>query len=320
MPNRTPICVFLDKASIDCDDLDFSAIESLTNFTGFDRSSDEQVITHAEHAEIIITNKVKLGRAHFARLPQLKLICVIATGTNNIDFEAAAEYGVQVQNVKDYAAASVSQHVFWLILSLAGNFLPYQQDIKQGRWQQQDQFCLLTHPIQALQGKTLGLVGYGHIAHAVERIALAFGMKVIIAQSLSARREQVGTDERLPLDVVLSQSDFISLHCPLTEQTRNLISARELGLMKSSACIINTARGGIIHEANLLTALKSAQIGGAGLDCLEQEPPTADNQLITADLPQLIITPHNAWGAHQARQKLVDGTAENIQNYRASAT
>lgn len=318
MQTNKPDCVFLDRFSIDCDDMDFSVIESATNFISFERGTNVDVIAGARHAEIIITNKVKLGREHFAQLPALKLICVIATGTNNIDFAAADEYGIQVRNVKDYAAASVSQHVFWFILSLAGNFLPYQQDIKQGRWQQQDQFCLLTHPIQALQGKTLGLVGYGHIAQSVERIGLAFGMQVIIARSQRAEQEKTAADDRLPLDDILRRSDFISLHCPLTEQTKNLISAREFGLMKNSACIINTARGGIIHEADLLSALSTGQIGGAGLDCLEQEPPAATNPLLTIDMPQLIITPHNAWGAHQARQKLVDGTAMNIKNYLAS--
>ena len=320
MAINKPHCIFLDRLSIDCGDMDFSAIEASTQFTSFDRSAEHEIVERAQHAEIIITNKVKLDGKHFASLPRLKLICVIATGTNNIDFAGAAEYGIEVRNVKDYAAASVSQHVFWFILTLAGNFLSYQQDVKQGRWQQQDQFCLLSHPIQALQGKTLGLVGYGHIARAVERIALAFDMQVLLAHSLSPNHPTGSSPERLPLDDILRQSDFISLHCPLTEQTQNLISKREFSLMKNSACIINTARGGIIHEADLLLALKSGQIAGAGLDCLAQEPPGANDLLIKADLAQLIITPHNAWGSLQARQRLVDGTAQNIQSYLQSST
>ena len=314
MANTKPTCMFLDRLSIDCGDMDFSAIEAATEFSSFDRSAANEIVARAQLAQILITNKVKLGREQFAKLPELKLVCVIATGTNNIDFTAAAEYGIEVCNVKDYAAASVSQHVFWFMLTLAGNFLPYQKDIKQGLWQKQDQFCLLSHPIQALQGKTLGLVGYGHIARAVERIALAFDMQVLLAESLSPEHRGSSPD-RLPLDEVLRQSDFISLHCPLTEQSKNLIAEREFALMKNSACIINTARGGIIHEADLLQALKYGQIAGAGLDCLMQEPPAADDRLITANLPQLIITPHNAWGSLQARQKLVDGTAKNIENF-----
>ncbi|MCK4708703.1 MAG: glycerate dehydrogenase, partial [Gammaproteobacteria bacterium] len=197
--------------------------------------------------------------------------------------------------------------------SLTSSFLSYQQDIKKGLWQKQDQFCLLSHPIHVLQDKTLGLVGYGHIAIAVENLATAFGMKIIISRSLKNKStEQQG---RLPLDEVLKQSDFISLHCPLTELTENLITKNEFDIMKNSAYIINTARGGIINEADLLEALTSGKIAGAGLDCLAHEPPLEDDPLITADLPQLIITPHNAWGTHQARKKLVDKTAANIQHY-----
>ncbi|MBT6455104.1 MAG: D-2-hydroxyacid dehydrogenase [Gammaproteobacteria bacterium] len=308
-----PVCVFLDKFSIDCNDLDLSAITTATELTLYDRSSADEVISRASNAEIIITNKVKLERTQIEQLPKLKLICVIATGTNNIDFQAAADHNIKVCNVKDYAAASVSQHVLMLILSLSSSFLKYQQDIKQGQWQNQDQFCLLSHPIQVLQDKTIGLIGYGHIAKAVENLAIAFGMKVLISRSISCPdTEQTG---RLPLHDILKQSDFISLHCPLTDLSENLIGMAEFETMKKSAYIINTARGGIINEVDLLKALKAGLIAGAGLDCLSQEPPLPDDLLITAGLAQLIITPHNAWGTHQARQKLVDGTTENIINY-----
>jgi len=315
MPANRPNCVFLDKLSIDCNDLDFSAISSSTNLSVFDRSGNEDVITRSTDAEIIITNKVKLERQHIEQLPKLKLICVTATGTNNIDFDAATDHNITVCNVKDYAAASVSQHVFLLILALTGNFLSYQKDISKGKWQAQDQFCLLTYPIQALQGKTIGLVGYGHIAKAVERVASAFGMTTLISRSVNPASKDKIQPGRIALDDLLKQADIISLHCPLTESTLNLISARELALMKSTAFIINAARGGIINEADLLEALQTDQIAGAGLDCLVQEPPSADDPLLNADLTQLVITPHNAWGTHLARQKLVDGTTTNIQNY-----
>lgn len=236
--NTVPDCVFLDRQSIDCDDLDLSAIETSTQFKSFDRCDSDEVYAKAGTAEIIIVNKVKLTKKHFDKLHQLKLVCVIATGTNNIDHSAASEHGVIVANVKDYAAASVSQHVFMLILSLTTRFLDYQADIKNGEWQTQDQFCLLTHPMQELKNKTLGLIGYGHIAKAVEKIALAFGMKVIVAQSLSGSQNQ---SDRVPLNVLLSSADVISIHCPLTEQTQDLISQNEFEIMKSQA-IVSTLR------------------------------------------------------------------------------
>ncbi len=310
-----PICVFLDKLSIDCNDLDFSVITSSTDLTLYERSCESEVVGRSVNAEIIITNKVRLDRKQIEHLPRLRLICVIATGTNNIDFEAAADNNIKVCNVKDYAAASVGQHVLLLMLSLSTSFMQYQHDVNRGLWQKQDQFCLLSHPIQVLAGKTIGLIGYGHIAKAVEKLVLAFGMKVVISQSLIKTHEG-----RLPLNDVLKQSDFISLHCPLTDLTKNLIGKSEFEKMKSSAYIINTARGGIINEADLLVALKTGQISGAGLDCLAQEPPPADDPLINANLTQLIITPHNAWGTHFARQKLVDGTATNIKEYIVEST
>lgn len=311
--NTAPECVFLDRQSIDCDDLDLSAIESSTRFRDFDHCDANEVIAKARNAEIIIVNKVQLGRPHLAQLSALKLICVIATGTNNIDLEAATEFGIEVKNVKDYAAASVSQHVFMLILSLTTRFLEYQQDIRKGAWQAQDQFCLLTYPMQELKGKTLGLIGHGHIAEAVEKIAQAFGMTVIISESL--REGQEPQQDRVPLKQLLSTSDVISIHCPLTDRTKDLIASPQLEMMKPEALLINTARGGIINEADLLKALEARQIGGAGIDCLSNEPPSASDPMIQANLAQLIITPHNAWGTLQARQRLVDGTAKNIQHY-----
>ncbi len=314
MPSsQKPRCVFFDRNSIDLDDLDWSAIQSSTDFTSFDHTTPEQVTRHGAQAEIIISNKIRLGTREFAALPDLRLVCVIATGTNNIDHQAAAAHGVEVRNVQDYAAASVSQHVMMLMLVLATRFVDYQQDIREGRWQTQDQFCLLDHPIQSLQGETLGLIGYGHIARAVEQKARAFGMEVIISQSLRAgAAPQPG---RVSFAELLERSDFISLHCPLSEWSRNRFGENEFSAMKPGAFIINTARGGIINEAALLQAIQQGEIAGAALDCIEQEPPAADNPIILANLPNLIITPHNAWGTRQARQKLVDGTARNIQQY-----
>jgi len=308
-----PGCIFLDRDSIDCNDLDLSTIEASTRLVSLERCTPDEVIRKAAGFEVIIVNKVKLARQQFESLPDLKLICIIATGTNNVDLTAAAEHNIVVCNVQNYAAASVSQHVFLLILSLIRRFTDYQADIKQGLWQAQDQFCLLSHRMEELTGKTIGLIGYGHIAKAVEKVALAFGMQVIIAQSLSPHASP--QLDRLPLQQLLKKADIISFHCPLTEQTRNLITAEEFALMKPTAIVINAARGGIINEADLLKALESGQIAAAGIDCLQHEPPKADDLLMNANLTQLIITPHNAWGTLQARQRLVDGTASNIQNF-----
>ena len=313
MAELKPTCVMLDRNSIDCDDLDFSAIEEATLFTSFEHSTRDEVRKKALNAEIIIVNKVLLTREVLSLLPDLKLICVIATGTNNVDLEAAAESDIAVCNVRDYAAASVSQHVFLLILALIRRFTDYQAAIKQGLWQQQDQFCLLDYRMEELTGKTLGLIGYGHIGRAVEKVALAFGMEVVIAQSLMPGTSP--SQERLPLNELYQTSDVISLHCPLTEQSRNLINAEAFEQMKPTSIIINAARGGIINEQDLITALLKGQIAGAGIDCVAHEPPSRNDPIINADLPQLIITPHNAWGTVQARQRLVNGTAQNIQNY-----
>jgi glycerate dehydrogenase len=306
-------CVFLDRDSIDLNDLDFGEIEALTQFSSFGHTAPEQVVQHSQDAEIIIVNKVVLNEQTLNALPLLKFIGVIATGTNNIDIAAASRLGIKVCNVKDYSASAVSQHVFMLILALYTRFREYQQDITQGKWQAQDQFCLLSHPIQELQGKTIGLIGYGHIARAVERIALAFGMRVLIAQSLS--HQQSASTDRVPLQELLKESDVISLHCPLSDQSKNLIGAEQFAMMKNTAIIINAARGGIINEADLLHALESGEIAGAGIDSLVTEPPTPSDPMIQARLPQLIITPHNAWGAVEARQRLVNGTADNIRAY-----
>jgi glycerate dehydrogenase len=314
MPEK-PLCRFLDRASLDRDDMDFSAIEAMTRFESLDQTRPQELTEHAGEAEILIANKVCFGTTEFRALPKLQLLCVIATGVNNVDLDAASDAGIPVVNVRDYAAAAVSQHVFLLMLALMTRFRDYQQAIDTGRWQSQEQFCLLDYPMRELSGKTLGLVGYGHIARSVERIARAFGMEILVAESL--RPGASVSPGRIPLLDLLSAADVISLHCPLSGYSRGLIGSEELRLMKPDALLINTARGGIIDESALLTALRTGAIGGAGIDCLEQEPPAPDHPLINAGLSNLIITPHNAWGTREARQRLVDGTADNIRRFLA---
>jgi glycerate dehydrogenase len=238
----------------------------------------------------------------------LKLICVAATGTNNVDVATAAKNNIAVCNVRGYAADSVVQHVFMLILNLSRRYNQYQQALQRGEWQRSEHFCFLTYPIESLTGKTLGIIGYGELGRAVARMAEHFGMQILIAESV------VGKDkpDRIPIDELLLQSDFVSLHCPLTEQTRDLIGERELSLMKDTACLINTARGGIVNEEALLKAVKTQQIAGAATDVLTVEPPANGHPFLDAHLPNLIITPHIAWGAKQARQTLLEKVASNI--------
>ncbi len=311
--DQSPVCVFLDRLSLDLQDLDLSPLQRLTQFRSYDSSTQEQILEHARDAEIIVVNKVILAKNTLRQLHRLKLICVIATGTNNVDLKVANELGIKVCNVKDYSAAAVSQHVFMLILALYTHFLSYQQDIRRGKWQAQDQFCLLNHPIHELKGKTLGIIGYGHIAKAVQKIALAFEMQVYIAQSLTGAAQQ--SADRLPLSKILKQSDVISIHCPLTDLSRNLIAAAQFKQMKNTAILINTARGGIVNEQDLIEALINGEIAGAGIDSIQQEPPSPTDPMLQQQLPQLIVTPHNAWGAVEARQRLVDRTADNITAY-----
>ena len=312
MENK-PSCVLLDKESLRPEDLNFSELSSISRLTEYAQTRPEELLSRCDNSEIIITNKVVITSEHLEQLKHLKLVCVIATGTNNVDLKAAADLGIPVCNVKNYGAASVGQHVMMLMLSLSTHYNAYQKAIRNGRWQSQDQFCLLDYPMSELQGKTLGLIGYGHIAQQVEKLALAFGMNVVIAQSLNPQSR--ADANRLNLQQLLPQVDFLSLHCPLSDRSLNLINSQSFSQMKKTACIINTARGGIINEQDLVDALESGEIAGAGIDCLTEEPPSEQHVLLQCQHPNLIITPHNAWGTKEARQRLVDGTVSNIKHF-----
>ena len=301
--------VFLDLQTIRPTDLDLTALKSTcTELTTYDSTTPVQVIERIKNAECVISNKVYLGRAELSAAAQLKLICVAATGTNNVDLAAAHELGITVCNAQSYSTESVAQHTFSLLLMLATNMRHYADDVQNGAWSQSAMFCLLNHPIVELSGKTLGIVGYGAIGQRVAHIAKAFGMRVLIAGLPG--RESVG---RLPLDAMLPECDVVSIHCPLTESTKNLFDRVRIRKMKPNAWLINVGRGGIVNETDLLTALKEKTIAAAALDVLAQEPPAADHLLINAMQHNLLITPHNAWASMQARQYLVEQTAENIR-------
>ena len=270
-------------------------------------------------ATIAITNKVPLRAADLAQLPDLKLIAVAATGTDIVDLAAARERGIVVCNIRNYAVHTLPEHTFALILALRRQLVAYRADIEAGLWQKSDRFCLFGHPIADLAGSRLGLMGYGALGRSVARIARAFGMEVVVFNR-SPLPDAAGDGVReAGFDEVLETSDVISLHLPLNDKTRNLISAKELIRMKRSALLINTARGGLVDEMALADALRAGVIAGAGFDVLVKEPPPPDNVLLNLRLPNFILTPHSAWASSQAMQVLVDQLIANIEAWAAGA-
>lgn len=308
--------VFLDHHSLDLGDLDLMPLrQAFASLTLHDGSTPQQVVERLRGAQVVISNKVRLDAQTLAACPQLKLILIAATGTNNVDLDAARQLGIRVCNCQGYGTPSVAQHCLMLLLALATRLPDYQAAVRGGAWQRASQFCLLDFPIIELQGKTLGLLGHGELGAAVARLAEAFGMRVLLG-ALPGRPARA---DRLELAELLPQVDALSLHCPLTEQTRNLIGANELALMKPQALLINTARGGLVDEQALAAALRAGHLGGAACDVLSEEPPRHGNPLLAADIPRLIITPHNAWGSREARQRIVGQLAENAQAFFAGA-
>ncbi|WP_426415827.1 2-hydroxyacid dehydrogenase [Aestuariirhabdus sp. LZHN29] len=307
--------VIVDEGTLASGDLDLSALLSIdADWQRHDYTRPEQLAERIAGAEVVLTNKVVIGRELIKSNPQLQYIGVLATGTNNIDLQAAEECGVAVTNVTGYGAPSVVQHCWSLILSLATRQGSYHRDIRAGRWAASEAFCLLDYPIMELAGKTLLLIGYGELGQGVARIAKAFGMSVVVANTPGSPNQRA---DRPELEPALAEADIVSLHCPLTEHTRHLLDERRLGLLKPSALLINTARGGLVDEAALAAALRAGQLGGAGFDVLSTEPPKGGNPLLAEDIPNLILTPHSAWGSREARQRLVMIAADNLNAFLA---
>lgn len=301
--------VVLDLDSLNNNDLNLDRLkQSLPNWTFYGNTKPQQLHDRIKNADIVVSNKVVLDKESLSRAAQIKLVCIAATGTNNIDLKAAQKYQIPVCNITHYATHSVPEHVFRLILSLYGRLMENSAASIQGEWSQSPYFCLLDYPPQDLHGKTIGIVGYGDLGRAVAKIAQAFDMKVLLAK----RDNNDHRDARLPLSELLPQVDILSLHCPLTEENQHLISTQEFSLLPEHALLINTARGPLVDEAALLQALQHKQIAGAGLDVLAEEPPSADHPLLNSGLNNLIITPHIAWASQQSRQRLVDQLADNI--------
>ena len=309
---NTQRAVFLDYTSLDLGDLDLDPLRrSFGDLQLCADTTPANVIERLQGARVAISNKVVLNAQTLAACPDLKLILVAATGTNNVDLEAARAQGITVANCQGYGTPSVAQHTLGLLLALATRLVDYNKAVADGQWQQSKQFCLLDFPIVELEGKTLGLFGHGELGSAVAKLAEAVGMRVLIGQ-IPGRPARAG---RLALDELLPQVDALTFHCPLTEHTRNFIGARELALLKPGAFVVNTARGGMIDEQALADALRSGHLGGAATDVLSVEPPRDGNPLLAADIPRLIITPHSAWGSREARQRIVGQLAQNAEAF-----
>ncbi|WP_036260473.1 D-2-hydroxyacid dehydrogenase [Methylocapsa aurea] len=297
--------------------LDRSTLEANLRTPNFPHSYKEYPVTTVDEivdrlgdATIAIINKVPMREATLAKLPNLKLIAVAATGTDVVDKGYAKAHGIIVSNIRNYAFNTVPEHVFALAFALRRNILAYRDDVRAGRWQECDQFCFFDHPIHDMRGSTIGIIGYGAIGKAVARIAEAFEMKVLPYDAFP----QPGL---VDLETLLRESDIITLHAPLTAETKNMIGERELKLMKPGAILINTGRGGLVDEEALAQALTQGVIGGAGFDVLTTEPPKQGNILLDLKLPNFIITPHVAWASREAMQILADQLIDNVEAFVA---
>jgi len=304
--------VLLDAYTANPGDVSWAPLQAIAECVIHDRTPVAETVARCAGAEVIITNKAPITREMIAALPELKYIGVTATGYNIVDVAAAKERGIVVTNVPGYSSPAVAQLVFALLLELTNHVGHHAQTVRDGRWVACPDFCYWDHPIIELNGRTLGIIGYGDIGAAVGRIAVAFGMKV-----LASKRDWKTTPPEgvtpAGIDEVFAQSDAISLHCPLTDATKHLVNERSLGLMKSGAFLLNTGRGPLMDEAALAHALNTGRIAGAGLDVLSVEPPKADNPLLTAN--NCLITPHIGWASREARTRLIAATADNLRAF-----
>jgi glycerate dehydrogenase len=310
--------VFLDFATLGSGDLDTTSLESAApGLTLLPATPQEQVLDRIAGHAIVMTNKLRLDRTIIENSPQLRLIAISATGTNNLDLVAARERGVAVCNVTDYCTPSVVQHVLGVLLSLTHHLPDYSREARDGTWEKGSQFTLLGHRVRELRGLTLGVVGWGVLGRAVARACeSALGMRIVVAN----RPGGEPVDGRLDLDDLLRCSDVVTLHCPLTPATTNMIDERRLALMKRDAILINTARGGLIDVDALAMALRNRRLGGAAIDVLPMEPPVGGSPLFAPDLANLLVTPHTAWAAVESRQRCLDEVAANVADWRAGGT
>ena len=306
--------VFLDYATVSFDgDLDPSLLHAaLPGLEIRDYTAPQDIAARVAGREVVLVNKLRITREVIEASPALRLIALAATGTNNVDLVAAGERGIAVCNLRDYCTASVVQHVFGVLLLLTQKLREYDALVRSGAWQRGEQFCLLDYPIRELVARKLGIVGYGTLGRGVARAATAFGMEVLVANRPGGTK----VPGRMDLDELLAVVDVLSLHCPLAPATQGMIDASRLSRMKRDAVLINTARGGLVDAAALADALRGGRLGGAAIDVLSQEPPVDGNPLLAGDIPNLVVTPHIAWAAREARQRCIDEMAANIADFR----
>jgi glycerate dehydrogenase len=303
--------VFLDRASLAAS---VRRPRGGVEYVEYPSTGADEVLTRLRGATIAITNKVPLRADVLGQLPELRLIAVAATGYDVVDVAYCNAHGVAVANIRDYAIHSVPEHAFALILALRRNLLAYREDVERGKWQTAAQFCLFGHDILDLHGATLGLIGEGAIGQAMAAIGRGFGMRVVF---LAHEFQTANAGDFVPLPRLLAEADVVSLHCPLTAATRNLLGADQLRAMKRTALLINTARGGLVDEQALIRALDEGWIAGAGFDVLTVEPPTQGHPLLDVRRPNFILTPHIAWASSGAMQTLADQLVDNIDAWSA---
>ena len=299
--------VFLDRDSVKAQ---IRSPNFKHTYEEYSVTSLDQIVMRLQYATIAIMNKVQLNEEILIKLPQLKMVAVAATGYDCADISACRKHGVTVANIRNYAAHTVPEHVFMMILALRRNLLAYRQDVENGVWQKAEQFCFFTHDIGDLFGATMGIIGEGAIGQGTATIARGFGMRVIFSDHPSFKKSNVGF---IPFENVLAESDVLSLHCPMTPATRDMIGINELRKMKRNSLLINTARGGLVNEAALIQALDEGLIAGAGVDVLTTEPPKNGHPLLEVHRPNFILTPHVAWASDGAMQFLADQLIDNIE-------
>lgn len=305
--------VFLDQNSLDLNDLNLeSLIATFDHLTLYPSTESDQILERIQDADVVITNKVVLDTDTLKQSKHLKLILISATGTNNVDLAQAKTQGITVCNCQAYGTSAVAQHTLMLMLALSTSVIQYNQAVQQGIWNKASQFCLLDFPIVELAGKTLGIIGYGELGQTVARLAQAFDMNVLVG----AIPNRPYVEGRIALNELFERVDYLSLHCPLTEDTQDLIDAKAFDRMKPTAFLINCARGGVVNEQALADALQQGKIAGAATDVLTIEPPKQGNILLDSNIPNLIITPHSAWGSVDARQRIVQQLVENVEAFK----
>lgn len=308
-----PRVVFLERGSVAAD---FARPSAPHVWVDFPDTAPADIVPRLRGARVAIVNKLRIDAEMLAQLPELGMIALAATGSDNIDLAACRARGVVVSNVRGYAETSVPEHVIGLMLALSRHLLTYHQDVRAGRWPESRHFCFLDHPMRDLRGATLGLVGHGSLGQGVARLAEAFGMRILWSERPGAGQVRPG---RTAFDQVLREADVLSLHCPLNDDTRGMIDAAALRAMKPQAFLINTARGALVDEAALADALRRGEIAGAAIDVLSVEPPPADHPLLAADIPNLILTPHVAWASAEAMRAMAAQVVANVEAYLAGA-